>query len=91
MSRELAAALGAAQRPALACLQRYQQLAAAVARDARQFEAGEGVARLAELVAQHGKSWKVGDARVCGARRYLPADWMLSGVSGLKARSPSRC
>lgn len=59
MSRELAAATGAGPRPALACMQRYQQLAEAAGKEARQFGTEEGVARLAGLVASHGSSWKV--------------------------------
>lgn len=64
VSRELAAAMAAAgdssgMRPALACLQRFQQLAAAAAK-AGSFDMEEGLAHLAALVAKHGSSWKVG-------------------------------
>jgi hypothetical protein len=88
VSRELAAALGSAQRPALTCLQRYQQLAAVAAKDARQFEAGEGVARLAELVAQHGSSWKVGGDAMCGwcwRGQQGGLGWLLAGCCPAEA------
>jgi hypothetical protein len=59
VSRALATAGPAGVRPPLACLQRFQQLAVAAAREARQFGTEEGLAQLAKLVAKHGSSWKV--------------------------------
>ncbi|KAL4438039.1 hypothetical protein ABPG77_004260 [Micractinium sp. CCAP 211/92] len=58
VSRDLAALSGAGVRPPLSCLQRYQQLVTAAAKEARQFEVQEGIARLSVLVAKHGGSWK---------------------------------
>ena len=77
VSRQLAAAMAAAgagggTRPPLACLQRHQQLLAQAGR-AGSFDTGEGLARLAALVAKHGSTWKVTRgprcAALCRARR----------------------
>ncbi|KAL4425581.1 hypothetical protein ABPG75_009597 [Micractinium tetrahymenae] len=58
VSRDLAALSGGGVRPPLSCLQRYQQLVTAAAKESRQFEVQEGIARLSVLVAKHGGSWK---------------------------------
>lgn len=71
MSRDLAALSGGGVRPPLSCLQRYQQLVTAAAKEARQFEVQEGIARLSVLVAKHGGSWKVCYRSSAGARSHF--------------------
>lgn len=74
VSRDLAALSGGGARPPLSCLQRHQQLVAAAARETRQFEVQEGIARMSVLVAKHGGSWKAsaaGEGTVTSSRLGL--------------------